>query len=140
MASPDFRSPYCCKMMLAHFRIAPLFSRGMSSAAYTLVTVERRGAVGLITLNRPKALNALNSALVNEINVAARELDSDKSVGAIVITGSDRVGATPLMGVYIVFFNCCFNRRLLLVLISKRWLRTNSSNATQRTSSRSGLT
>lgn len=64
-----------------------------NSAAFNLVTVEKRGAVGLITLNRPKALNALNSALVNEINVAARELDADAAVGAIVITGCDRAFA-----------------------------------------------
>ena len=62
-------------------------------AAYELVTVERRGAVGLITLNRPKALNALNSSLVNEINVAAREFNDDATIGAIVITGSDRAFA-----------------------------------------------
>lgn len=75
----------CCRQLQP---LLPAFA-----AAYELVTIERRGAVGLITLNRPKALNALNSALVGEINVAARELDADDAVGAIVITGSDRAFA-----------------------------------------------
>ncbi|KAK0526256.1 putative enoyl-CoA hydratase, mitochondrial [Tilletia horrida] len=49
--------------------------------------------VTLITLNRPKALNALNSALFSEINDAALRADADPSVGAIVITGSDKAFA-----------------------------------------------
>ncbi|KAF8256911.1 enoyl-CoA hydratase [Lactarius quietus] len=44
-------------------------------------------AVALVTLNRPKALNALNSALVDELNEALRLIDADKEIGAIVITG-----------------------------------------------------
>ena len=64
---------------------APL--RAMSSAATSsLVTTSKRGAVGLITLNRPQALNALNSALIAELNEAARAFDADASVGAIVLT------------------------------------------------------
>ena len=49
--------------------------------------------MGLITLNRPKALNALNSQLVGELNAAAAAFDKDDGVGAIVITGSDRAFA-----------------------------------------------
>ena len=49
--------------------------------------------MGVITLNRPKALNALNDALVAEINAAAAAYDADGSVGAIVITGSERAFA-----------------------------------------------
>jgi len=49
--------------------------------------------VTLITLNRPKALNALNSALFSEINDAALRADADPSIGAIVITGSDKAFA-----------------------------------------------
>ncbi|KAL4247761.1 enoyl-CoA hydratase/isomerase family protein [Abortiporus biennis] len=49
--------------------------------------------VGLITLNRPKALNALNSPLFEELNKAAEELDNDHSIGALVLTGSDRAFA-----------------------------------------------
>ena len=55
--------------------------------------METRGAVGLITLNRPKALNALNSPLIRELNAATAAFDQDASIGAIVITGSDRAFA-----------------------------------------------
>jgi enoyl-CoA hydratase len=55
--------------------------------------VEKRGTVGLITLNRPKALNALNSTIIGEINAAARAYDDDAGVGAIVITGSEKAFA-----------------------------------------------
>jgi enoyl-CoA hydratase/carnithine racemase len=53
-----------------------------------LILVERRGRVGLVTLNRPEKLNALSSALVNELEHALRDLDADDEVGAIVITGA----------------------------------------------------
>ena len=52
------------------------------------ILVERRGRVGLVTLNRPDKLNALNSALVNQLEQALHELDGDDEVGAIVITGA----------------------------------------------------
>jgi enoyl-CoA hydratase len=50
-------------------------------------------AVRLITLNRPKALNALNSALFLELNEALANADNDDAIRAIVITGSDRAFA-----------------------------------------------
>jgi enoyl-CoA hydratase len=49
--------------------------------------------VELITLNRPKALNALNSALFVELNEALQKADEDGNVGAIIITGSDKAFA-----------------------------------------------
>ena len=52
--------------------------------------------VELIALNRPKALNALNSALFVELNEALKKADEDANVGAIVITGSDRAFAGAL--------------------------------------------
>ena len=52
------------------------------------VLVERRGRVGIATLNRPAKLNALNSQLVDELEGAIRELDADDEIGAIVITGA----------------------------------------------------
>ncbi|MGI6244877.1 MAG: enoyl-CoA hydratase [Pseudochelatococcus sp.] len=52
-----------------------------------------RGRVGLITLNRPKALNAINRQLTEEVLHAAAAFDSDPSVGAIVITGSEKAFA-----------------------------------------------
>jgi len=56
-----------------------------------LVTVE--GQVGIITLNRPEALNALNRQLTAELSKAAAAFDADPAIGAIVITGSDRAFA-----------------------------------------------
>ncbi len=60
---------------------------------YENIIVETRGTVGLITLNRPKALNALNSALVAEINSALKGFATDDAVGAIVVTGSEKAFA-----------------------------------------------
>ncbi|BFG74708.1 enoyl-CoA hydratase [Paraburkholderia terrae] len=57
------------------------------------ILVETRGRVGLITLNRPKALNALNDALMDELGEALRAFDSDEDIGAIVITGSEKAFA-----------------------------------------------
>jgi enoyl-CoA hydratase/carnithine racemase len=62
-------------------------------AGYANILTETRGAVGLITLNRPKALNALNGALIADINAATRAFDADAKIGAIVITGSERAFA-----------------------------------------------
>ncbi len=60
---------------------------------YENILVETRGRVGLITLNRPKALNALNDALMNELGGALAAFDADQAIGAIVITGSDKAFA-----------------------------------------------
>ena len=57
------------------------------------ILIERRGRVGLITLNRPKALNALNAQLLSEVVAATNIFDADEGVGAIVLTGSDRAFA-----------------------------------------------
>lgn len=57
------------------------------------ILVERRDRVGLITLNRPEALNALNEATMREVCQAARDLDADEGIGAIVITGSAKAFA-----------------------------------------------
>ena len=61
--------------------------------AYENIIVETRGRVGLITLDRPKALNALNDALMNELGEALAAFDADEAIGAIVITGSDKAFA-----------------------------------------------
>lgn len=60
---------------------------------YTTILVEQRGRVGWITLNRPEALNALNSTLVSELAHAASVFDADEHIGAIVLTGSARAFA-----------------------------------------------
>jgi enoyl-CoA hydratase len=61
--------------------------------SYENILVETRGAVGLITLNRPKALNALCDALVRELGQALDAFESENAVGAIVLTGSDKAFA-----------------------------------------------
>jgi enoyl-CoA hydratase len=57
------------------------------------VLVERKGRVGVLTINRPKALNALNSAVLVEMLEKAAALDADKDIGCIVITGNERAFA-----------------------------------------------
>ena len=65
----------------------------MSSAAYANILVERRGPVGIVTLNRPQALNALNAALIAELGAALDDLEGDAAIAAIVLTGSDKAFA-----------------------------------------------
>src|SRR5260221_11300372 len=57
------------------------------------ILVETRGRVGLVTLNRPKVLNALNDSLMNELGDALAAFDADEAIGAIVITGNDKAFA-----------------------------------------------
>ena len=54
--------------------------------SYENILVERHDDVGLVTLNRPEALNALNSALLGELAAALAELEGDDAIGAIVLT------------------------------------------------------
>jgi len=61
--------------------------------AYGTIIAETRGKVGLITLNRPKALNALNSQVLSELLAAVKEFEADANVGAMVLTGSDKAFA-----------------------------------------------
>ena len=60
---------------------------------YQNILVEARGRVGLVTLNRPKALNALNDVLMDELGAALLAFDADDGIGAIVITGSEKAFA-----------------------------------------------
>jgi len=60
---------------------------------YENILVETRGAVGLITLNRPQALNALCDALIRELGQALDAFEADEAIGAIVLTGSDKAFA-----------------------------------------------
>ena len=64
-----------------------------TSPAYEFIKAETRGSAGLITLNRPKALNALCDGLLDDLIHAARAFDADPAVGAIVITGSEKAFA-----------------------------------------------
>lgn len=78
------------------YRLAlPGSLRNMSmNTEYTYIIPSRpEAAVALITLNRPKALNALCSPLFAELNKALLELDNDPAISAIVLTGSERAFA-----------------------------------------------
>lgn len=61
--------------------------------AWNTLIVETHGAVGLVTLNRPQALNALNSELLGELGRAVAAFDADPAIGCIVVTGSERAFA-----------------------------------------------
>lgn len=58
--------------------------------------------MGLITLNRPKALNALFDPLMEEVNQAMKQLEEDPSVAAIVLTGSEKAFAAGLCGLFVI--------------------------------------
>jgi len=60
---------------------------------YTTILTETRGRVGLVTLNRPKAMNALNPTILGELMDALEAFDADGNVGAMVITGNEKVFA-----------------------------------------------
>jgi enoyl-CoA hydratase len=60
---------------------------------YETILTETRGRVGLVTLNRPQALNALNATLIRELSAALDGYEADPAVGCIVLTGSDKAFA-----------------------------------------------
>ncbi|WP_316300169.1 enoyl-CoA hydratase-related protein, partial [Clavibacter michiganensis] len=62
-------------------------------AEYQTIRVEQRGRVGWITLDRPEALNALNTQTMRDVVAAAEAFDADEGVGAIVVTGSEKAFA-----------------------------------------------
>lgn len=61
--------------------------------SYENLLVETRGSVGLITINRPKALNALSRGVMSEMAVVLDEFETDDAVGAIVLTGNSKAFA-----------------------------------------------
>jgi enoyl-CoA hydratase len=61
--------------------------------AYENIVVETRGRVGVIRLNRPQALNALNSKLIGELSAAIDAFEADRNIGCLVITGSEKAFA-----------------------------------------------
>jgi enoyl-CoA hydratase len=61
--------------------------------SYEFIATEQRGRVGIITLNRPKQLNALSPELMAELGEALRAFDADAGIGAIVLAGSEKAFA-----------------------------------------------
>ncbi|KAI8897143.1 enoyl-CoA hydratase/isomerase [Globomyces pollinis-pini] len=69
------------------------FFSSTRASLYENIIATQQGRVGLVTLNRPKALNALNTPLMIELNQALQAFDKDAGIGAIVITGSEKAFA-----------------------------------------------
>src|SRR5207237_8260850 len=63
------------------------------STEYANILVERRGAVGIVTLNRPQALNAVKAELIAEVGAAFDDLEGDAAIGAIVLAGNEKAFA-----------------------------------------------
>ncbi|MBC7136401.1 MAG: enoyl-CoA hydratase/isomerase family protein, partial [Oceanibaculum nanhaiense] len=61
--------------------------------AYENIIAEKKGAVGVITLNRPKALNALSAGLITDLGAALDDFEADAEIGCIVVTGSEKAFA-----------------------------------------------
>ncbi|MGE3163224.1 MAG: enoyl-CoA hydratase [Burkholderiales bacterium] len=61
--------------------------------SYELILAEKKGRVGVVTLNRPKQMNALNAQLMQELAQALYAFDADEGVGCIVVTGSEKAFA-----------------------------------------------
>ena len=68
-------------------------SKNANAMNYENVIVDKDGAVGIVTLNRPQALNALSYGLVKDLSLAMQELDQDSDVRVIVVTGGEKVFA-----------------------------------------------
>lgn len=61
--------------------------------SYENIIVDSKGRAGLVTLNRPKALNALNAQLIEELNTALLVFENDPDIGCVVITGNEKAFA-----------------------------------------------
>ena len=62
--------------------------------AYELIEVRTEGGkVGIVTLNRPKQLNALNNQLMDELGAALKAFDADPAIGCMILTGSEKAFA-----------------------------------------------
>src|SRR5215217_7556209 len=68
-------------------------SAGWIMATFEYIIVESKGAVGIITLNRPKMLNALSFGVFREIAAAVDDLEADDKIGCILLTGSEKAFA-----------------------------------------------
>jgi enoyl-CoA hydratase len=103
--SPAIRRGFLCRLADARGRrqiaaraadrkpIACALRKERNMAAYEHIIVERKGAVGIIQINRPKILNALSFGVFGEIAAAVDELESDPKIGCIVVTGNEKAFA-----------------------------------------------
>lgn len=94
LRSASFRPAGVCSLLQTPGHLSRLSSS--ASLSYQFILTDKRGekgCVGVIKLNRSKALNALCDPLMSEVGSAVRDFDGDPDVGAVVITGSDRAFA-----------------------------------------------
>src|SRR5690242_5026426 len=76
------------------FVAVPASSRERETVTdFETILLERTGRVAVITLNRPKALNALNTQVLTDITAALDEVEADAGIGAVVLTGSEKAFA-----------------------------------------------
>ena len=59
-------------------------------SSYETVTIERRGSVAIVTMNRPQVLNAFDQVLRRDLLLAAREVNDDDTVRVVILTGAGR--------------------------------------------------
>ncbi|KAI9258114.1 ClpP/crotonase-like domain-containing protein [Phascolomyces articulosus] len=92
LISPSITKPLSAQKSVRSFSSASVL-RQAAATNYQHILTETRGKVGLVTLNRPKALNALCNDLFVEVNEAMKNFDEDDNIGAIVLTGSEKAFA-----------------------------------------------
>ncbi|GBB88992.1 hypothetical protein RclHR1_15610003 [Rhizophagus clarus] len=93
LVRPLSKGSQITKVLVTSNNVAKFSTSGVLRKDYHDILIESHGKVGLITLNRPKALNALSSHLFHEINSALEKYDEDPNISTIVITGNERAFA-----------------------------------------------
>jgi enoyl-CoA hydratase len=76
-----------------NFNVSVMEPERKADGTFETILVTREGKVGVITLNRPHALNALNAQLIGEVNRALEAFEADPNIGCIVITGNEKAFA-----------------------------------------------
>jgi len=80
-------------LFISHFSLSETTPKSTETTKESNVLLERRGRVAIVTLNRPKSLNALCDALISDLNATLGQLEHDRLIGAIVLTGSRKAFA-----------------------------------------------
>src|ERR1044071_10465370 len=80
-------------MFLNVFTLREPEEANKANGAFETIIVSTKGKVGLITLNRPHSLNALNTQLISEVNRVLDAFEADPAIGCIVITGNEKAFA-----------------------------------------------
>jgi enoyl-CoA hydratase len=81
------------RRVFLNYLSAYINNEGVKAMELKTILYEKDAGVGIITLNRPKALNALNDELINELTILMDDIGSDNEVQAVIITGGERAFA-----------------------------------------------